>query len=328
MSMKKILLRLIAVNLILFIVLGPLILFYGPFHSLAYVTVRTIQTSRHPQVAELFLSEEKIAEISQNYGSAFVTVEPVINLIDHQIIDEESGIRIQNIEGNYFKGVVMLIDDPQQVKIAVTTELGIAGQRLSELVSASAAVAGINAGGFYDPNSQGNGAYPDGITVIDGQIVHNNITGDKKTNLIGFNQEGHLILKTLTATEIASGVIEEENIRHAISFEPNLIIDGIPQVKGDGGWGFAPRTGIGQKADGTVIFVVIDGRQPDWSMGASLRDLMNVFIEYGAENAVNLDGGSSTEMVYKGQIINKLWNVYGERYMPTAFVVMPKESKK
>lgn len=326
MSMKKLLLRIIAVNLILLIVMGPLVLFYGPFHSLAYVTVRTIQTSRHPQVAELFINKEKIAEISQNYGSASVTVEPVINVVDHQIIDDANGIRIENIEGNYFKGVVMLIDDPQQVKIAVTTELGIAGQRLSELVSVSGAVAGINAGGFYDPNSQGNGAYPDGITVKDGQIVHSNIPGDKSANLIGFDQEGRLILKTLTAAQIASGAIAKNSIKQAISFEPNLIIGGIPQVKGDGGWGFAPRTGIGQTADGTVIFVVIDGRQPDWSMGASLRDLMNVFIEYGADNAANLDGGSSTEMVYQGQIINKLWNIYGERYMPTAFVVMPKQS--
>ncbi|UWG98875.1 phosphodiester glycosidase family protein [Dehalobacter sp. DCM] len=323
--MKRFLLRLLAVNLILFILFGPLVVFYGPFHSLTYTTVRTIQMSRHPQFAELFLSEEKIAKISQTFNSGSVTVEPVITLIDHQITDKANGIRVENIEGNYFKGVVMVIDDPKQVKIAVTAEIGIAGQRLSELVLSSCAVAGINAGGFYDPNSQGTGAYPDGITVIDGNIVHNNVSEDNKTNLIGFNQEGQLILKKWTAAEIASGALAQAQIQQAISFEPYLIIDGIPMITGDGGWGFAPRTGIGQKADGTVIFVVIDGRQPDWSMGASLRDLMNVFIEYGAVNAANLDGGSSTEMIYHGQIINKLWNIYGERYMPTAFVVMPKQ---
>ena len=74
-------------------------------------------------------------------------------------------------------------------------------------------------------------------------------------------------------------------------------------------------------ADGTVIFVVIDGRQPSWSIGATLSDLTNIFVDYHAVNAVNLDGGSSSEMVYQGKVMNKLGNIFGERYIPTAFVV-------
>jgi exopolysaccharide biosynthesis protein len=58
-------------------------------------------------------------------------------------------------------------------------------------------------------------------------------------------------------------------------------------------------------------------------MGATLRDLMNVFMEYGALQAANLDGGSSAEMVCGGQVVNRLWNVFGERYLPTAWLVMP-----
>ena len=89
--------------------------------------------------------------------------------------------------------------------------------------------------------------------------------------------------------------------------------------------GIAPRTGIGQTADGTIIFVVIDGRQPTWSIGATISDLMNVFLDYNAINAINLDGGSSSELVYNGKVMNRLWNIFGERYIPTAFVVMPKD---
>ena len=62
-------------------------------------------------------------------------------------------------------------------------------------------------------------------------------------------------------------------------------------------------------------------------MGATLRDLMNVFVEYQAINAANLDGGPSTEMVYKGPTVNRLWNVLGSRYLATAFVVMPKSGE-
>lgn len=324
LSKKSILIKhtlyVILFNIILFLVLAPLVVFYGPFHSLTVFSVDTILNSRHPQVAEFFLSNERILEITKSLNDEDITVEPVIRIRENLIEDKNNGIRIERIKGKYFQGVVMQITNPLQIKLAVTNELGTAGQVLSNLVSQSSAVAGINAGGFYDPNSQGNGAFPDGITVKDGLIIHNNI-GSEATNMIGFDFDGHLIIQSMTAEDISIG-----KLQNAVSFIPNLIIDGRPKIIGDGGWGLAPRTGIGQKADGTVIFVVIDGRQPGWSMGATLRDLMNVFIEYEAENAANLDGGSSTEIIYQGQIINKLWNIYGERYIPTAFVVLPKNS--
>jgi exopolysaccharide biosynthesis protein len=142
--------------------------------------------------------------------------------------------------------------------------------------------------------------------------------GDKAVNIVGFDDQGKLILGDMTASQI-----EEKHIREAVTFGPNLIVDGRPAITGDGGWGIAPRTGIGQMADGTVIFVVIDGRQPTWSIGATLRDLMNVFDDYHAVNAVNLDGGSSSELVYNGKVVNKLWDIFGERYIPTGFVVTP-----
>ena len=170
---------------------------------------------------------------------------------------------------------------------------------------------------IYDPNGKGNGAFPDGLTMHDGKLVHNNV-GDKAVNIAGFNDKGKFILGNMTADELV-----QKNMREVVTFEPNLIVDGKSVIKGDGGWGIAPRTGIGQMADGTVIFVVIDGRQPTWSIGATLRDLMHVFEDYHAVNAVNLDGGSSSELVYNGKIMNKLWNIFGERYIPTAFVVTP-----
>lgn len=315
---KSTVLYFISFNLILFLVLVPLVVFYGPFQSLKRFSVETIITSRHPQVAEFFLSEEKIAELIKGNIESPIMIEPVIMGKENVIVDEANGLRIEEISGKYFRGRVMLVNNPRQIKLAVSQEIGIAGQRLTELVAGSGALAGINAGGFYDPNAQGNGAFPDGITVKDGLIVHNNLGDQKKVNMIGFDLQGTLILETMSAQELL-----DKKIQQAVTFHPNLLLNKQPQIKGDGGWGLAPRTGIGQRADGTVILAVIDGRQPGWSMGATLRDLMNIFIEYGAVNAANLDGGSSTEMVYKGQVMNELWNIYGERYIPTAFVVMP-----
>ena len=98
------------------------------------------------------------------------------------------GITIEDINGKSFKGKVMLIKDPKRMIVAVTKELEVTGERVSDFVKDTGAIAGINGGGFYDPNGTGNGAFPDGITVHNGVIVHNNI-GNKSTDIIAFVYE-------------------------------------------------------------------------------------------------------------------------------------------
>jgi len=89
--------------------------------------------------------------------------------------------------------------------------------------------------------------------------------------------------------------------------------------KGDGGWGSTSRTAIGQRKDGTVIFLVIDGTFIRGLTGATLKDVQNIMLDYGAVNAANLDGGSSTTLYYKGKVINNPINPLGERMVPTIF---------
>lgn len=310
---KKILLF-ISFNIIFAAILVPFVLFWGPFESLKYVAVGAVATARNNWVVQAFLSEAEISRIMNLNSSQEISEGQALGR-KQVITDKNSGITIEDIQGRSFKGKVMLIKDPKRIKLAVTKEIGVTGERVSDLVKDMDAIAGINAGGFYDPNGKGNGAFPDGLTMHDGKLVHNNV-GDKAVNIVGFDDKGKLILGKMTAKQL-----EEKRIREAVTFEPNLIVDGKPVISGDGGWGIAPRTGIGQMADGTVIFVVIDGRQPTWSIGATLSDLMNVFIDYNAVNAINLDGGSSSELIYDGKVMNRLWNIFGERYIPTAFVV-------
>ena len=110
------------------------------------------------------------------------------------------------------------------------------------------------------------------------------------------------------------------NLRCAISFGPALIINGQPRIYGAYGWGVQPRTCIAQKQDGTVLFLVIDGRQTD-SYGATLKQAQDILLNYGAYNAFNLDGGASSTMVFDGNVVNKPSDIAGERYVPTAFIV-------
>ena len=70
--------------------------------------------------------------------------------------------------------------------------------------------------------------------------------------------------------------------------------------------------------------LVIDGRQ-SYRPGATLVDLVDVMLEYGAVNASNLDGGSSTMMIYNGELVNHCASVIGPRKIPNCFLVRPQE---
>ena len=112
----------------------------------------------------------------------------------------------------------------------------------------------------------------------------------------------------------------DRGVRDALSFGPILIVNGEPSAVNGSGSGLNPRTAIGQCADGTIILLVIDGRSAA-SLGASYADLINIMLENGAVNAANLDGGSSSMMYYKGQIINNCSSLIGDRGIPTSVIV-------
>lgn len=111
----------------------------------------------------------------------------------------------------------------------------------------------------------------------------------------------------------------EHNIQWACSYGPVLIVNGEP-VNAKLSSGINPRTAIGQREDGAVLLLVIDGRQIT-SLGATMEDLTEIMLEYGAVNAVNLDGGSSSQMIYKDETMNVNASVRGPRAIPTAFLV-------
>jgi len=300
-------------NLIFDVVLAPFIIFWGPFEAMKTLAVGSVLTSRHPQVVKAFLSDEEISEIVNKYDN---TDSPSNSSIRRTVSNASAGITIEDIKGKAFNGKVMLIKNPKRIIVAVTKELEVTGERVSDFVKDTGAIAGINGGGFYDPNGTGNGAFPDGLTVHNREIVHNNVD-NKSTDIVALDKDGKLIVGQITADDV-----KKKNIQEAVSFGPTLIQDGKKGVFQDSVWGAAPRTAIGQKADGTIILVVIDGRQLS-SLGAKMSDLYNLFKEYDAVNAANLDGGSSSELIYNGKVISKLWNIFGERYLPTAIVVMP-----
>lgn len=210
----------------------------------------------------------------------------------------------------------MIVKDPSKVKVSVSAEnFGDGkGMKIDEHVEKEGAIAGVNAGGFADENGMGNGGQPLGLVIKDGRVVSGLET---YSCVIGLDKDDKLVVGSMKGTEAV-----ERGLRDAVSFGPVYIVNGKrSEVIGTGG-GVNPRTCIGQRADGAVLLLTIDGRQAT-SLGATHSDCIDILEEYGAVNAANLDGGSSTSMYYDGEIQNVPATVYGPRDIPTAFVVMP-----
>jgi hypothetical protein len=85
-----------------------------------------------------------------------------------------------------------------------------------------------------------------------------------------------------------------------------------------------PRTAIARLQDGRILLVTVDGRQKGYSIGMALRQLAELLLEFGAEDAINLDGGGSTTMVIDGKLVNKPSDAGGERAVSDAILIFGK----
>ena len=233
------------------------------------------------------------------------------------LLSSEDGIEVFSVVGGTYQGYMMVVQDPSRVTVGTCRDKfdGSKGLQLKDIAKRYDAVAAINGGGFEDSGGVGNGGTPVGLVVSEGKLKH---TGrDSNYNItVGFNQDNIMVL----AKNMSDDDAKAKGIRDAITFGPALIVNGEPaSVKGESS-GLNPRTAIGQRKDGAVLMLVIDGRQAS-SLGATYSDLITIMLEYGAVNAINMDGGSSSLMYYKGEYLNSGVVLTGSRKMPTAFIV-------
>lgn len=297
-------------------VFAVLLIYYGPFNNVRNYVVSTVMgTSSDHFLATTFLSMDKINNIiSENTPIIKNAVEIPGNINITNKVDKS--IEIIEINENHFKGRLILVKDPRRITVGLAPELGFTGALLREIIKENNAIGGINAGGFFDDNVMGTGGKPVGIVVSGNKIVSSE-SGKTSFNVIGFNNDNILIVSNgMTLDEI-----KNTNLRCAISFGPAIIINGQPLIQ-SGGKTLQPRSAIGQKKDGTVMLLAIDGRRLT-SKGASYEDLQHVLLKYGAYNAANLDGGSSTTLIFRGKTINNPCDILGERSIPSAFLIMP-----
>ena len=273
-----------------------------------------MSTMNHQYLATWFLSDEEIQEIMKKL-EVQNNEDSNSNEIKIEIPSEnkKEEIKVDKITGRNYVGYVMTIPDASKVSL-VDGRKSNRGSKLSEIVKNNKAIAGINAGGFADDGGVGSGNVLCDATIINKKLLYGNKTS--KYSLIGLSSDKKLVLGKYTYQQAMNAGIES-----AVEFGPYLIVNGKNQITNASSGGIHPRMGIGQKKDGTFIFVVVDGRQPGYSIGTNLLEMQNIFNRYDAYNAANLDGGSSATMYYNGKVVNKTSTPMGERYLPNAFIV-------
>lgn len=234
--------------------------------------------------------------------------------------EDGDGIIIEPVKGRGYSGYMMIVLDPSRVIMgSIPSSYGKKGYVLPEYVKYFDGVAGTNAGGFYDPGGMGDGSIPDSVVVVDGEIYYMEygcgIEGGGGIAAIDGNHILH-VAKSMTRQELI-----DNDIRYAVCYGPVLIVNGVSASPDSLNVSLNPRTAIGQCADGVMLFLVIDGRQVA-SMGAKYYDLVEIMERYGAVNAVNLDGGSSSMLYYQDGYVNNSSSVIGPRPMPSSFIIL------
>ena len=228
-------------------------------------------------------------------------------------INAREGILIVEVTGDNYNGRLAFVKDASRVDVGTCKALFGHGQFVRDIAARYDAILSTNASGFEDPDGNGNGGTPYGFVKSEGQKLRSAVGGDFK--IIGFDEEDQLRIGKFKNTSI---------FRDAVEFTPALIIDGERLVKDSAGWGLQPRSAIAQKADKTVMLLIVDGRQAGHSLGCTVNECADIFERYGALQATNLDGGSSSVMYYNGREITKpttaSHNQEG-RYLPDAFIV-------
>lgn len=316
------------------LVLTITLICHGPSESAKELFATTIlETGQLKFLANVFLSKDELQKIVDKNSLQDMDDEVDKNLINTEGNKEKELIEIHNVSGDGFEGTMMVVNDPSKISLATTYPWGEYGKELGVIVDEAGAIAGVNGGIYYSSGNKGGRPY--GVTVSNGEIQDITL-GWSGLYLIGFDENNLLRIISLEGMNKSAveKMVKEEKIRDAISFQEEssdannhfvkLIINGEKRELSGKGSGQNPRTAIGQRKDGSVLILVTDGRGKNGHLGATASDLIDIMAEYGAVNAANVDGGSSSSLYYNKKYLRTSVTFYytnSSWRLPTAFVV-------
>ena len=304
---------LIAVS-ILAIVMNQI--FNGPSPAAREVlTMSLLEPSATKWIPGLFMDQATIDEILagvdaelpedvSNTSNVVIEKNSPQSVLSQEWAQAPDGIRFEEVKGDTFNAHVMIVRDPSRVYLGVSNKGGfsrnIPGKRITEAMESEGAAAAVNAGAFFDNGKAGLdvGSTPEGLVYSEGSCVWKTGAPPNAKGFAGFNKDDILVVHKENISEAQA---KELNIRDGCCFGPVLIMNGEINMEAyNKSSGLNPRTAIGQRADGAVIFVCIDGRQAS-SAGGQYKDVIDIMMEFGAVNACNMDGGSSSVMMYRDE---------------------------
>lgn len=299
-------------------VFSVLFLLYGPYKGFSdWLITNAMTTMNHQYLATWFYSDEYISKVLENNKTVEVNEatdtskitfeidsDSYNNDYEKQVVSHNKNqlYKVININEGSLRGYLVAIYDASKISVKTTKSLGSYGQYLTKMAEDKNALVAINASGFEDEGGVGTGGSPNGYVISDGKLVWDRYLYG---TMVGFNQDNVLVIGKYNSTQALN-----MGIRDAVNFGPVLVVNGkASSVYGNGGWGHANRTAIGQRQDGIVLFLVMDGR--DYAAGVpgpSMSDLIDLMLRYGAYNAINLDGGTSSNLVINNKLVNKVMN--------------------
>ena len=278
------------------------------------LTMTLIEASATKWVPALFIGEDTVAEIRESVSDSgldedvtdttkvIIQANNVITGNSNEWDNYPDGVRVERRSGDTYNAHIMIVRNPAQVYMGTSTEkfsTAIPGKRITEVMAENPdVIAAINAGAFNDDGTASSyvGSTPLGLVMSNGNCVWTSGKQPGLEGFAGFNEDNILVV---SKTNLSQSEAENLKIRDGCCFGPVLIVNGEVNLEAyNNKSGFNPRTAIGQRADGAVIFVCIDGRQAG-SLGGTYADIINIMQEYGAVNACNMDGGSSSVMMYR-----------------------------
>ena len=314
---------------------------YGPFSFFRdFIVTTAMTTMTHKYFAYVLYSESMVEEILDNNkvietedptDTSKINIKPIVDtgtyesIYEEQVLKKDDGndlYKVVDISGSGWKGYMVVVYDPSRIELVFSKNYGKGGEYLSTMAKNNNAYVAMNASGV---NSVPRQNYVTGQTILNGKVYKSGRHINKGGGLVGFTKDNVLMLTKKTASEAV-----KDGMDRAVEFGPFLVVNGkMCDFKGNGSWGIANRTAIGQRQDGIVLFIVIDGRTSS-SVGISMKNLAELFVKYKAYNASNLDGGGSSALYAKrnitdktGKLLNtpKGYNYSGERFLPNAWMV-------
>ena len=325
--------------LIIIDILGLFVFFmvYGPIPIFRdWFVTTSMTTMTHKYFAATLYNEEtilkvldnnKVEEPTESTDTSKVNTQPVLDTGVYESVYEEQVLKrdknndiykVVKLKGKGYNGYMIVLYDPSKLQLVFSSKYGGRGEYLSTMAKRKKALVAINASGVH----YNNGNKVTGTAIKNGKVYAVGDKINKGGGLIGFTKDNVLMLTKESAKKaIAAGM------DRAVEFGPFLVVNGKEaKISGNGGWGIANRTAIGQRQDGIVLLIAINGRTSS-SAGISMTGLRDLFVRYKAYNAANLDGGGSSAMYAGGKLINTPvgYGYSGERYLPNAWMVLPEK---